>query len=259
MKRKMKIHLDYLHLNGFITDTIDNFTTQGDIIQNHRNEIKIFEYGKYKFVVKSFKKITIANRIIYKFFRKSKARRSYENALKLLELKIGTPFPVAYIDESSVLFLKNSYFISCFLEHETADKYLTDSPDVPFLEAMGAFLFRLHKKEVFHYDLHTSNILTIDDHKGNFDFSLVDINRLKFEKPTKKRRIKNLNRLFLPFDQYSILISKYAEMAEFDVFSFAHKQLYQRKKHQVFIQIKSLFKDLYKKNVAPAISRNTQK
>ena len=29
MKRKMKIHLDYLHLNGFIADTIDNFATQG--------------------------------------------------------------------------------------------------------------------------------------------------------------------------------------------------------------------------------------
>ncbi|WP_417371008.1 lipopolysaccharide kinase InaA family protein [Gelidibacter japonicus] len=259
MKRKMKIHLDYLHLNGFIADTIDNFATQGHIIQNHRNEIKIFEHGKYKFVVKSFKKITIANRIIYKFLRKSKARRSYENALRLLDLKIGTPFPVAYVEESSGLFLKNSYFISCFVEHQTADKHLTESSDVPFLEAMGAFLFNLHKKEVFHYDLHTSNILTIKDSKGKIDFCLVDINRLKFKKPTKKRRVKNLNRLSLPFDQYSILISKYAEMAEFDVFSFAHKQLYQRKKYQIFRQIKSLFKDFYKKNVATAISRNTRK
>lgn len=259
MKRKMKIHLDYLHLNGFIADTIDNFATQGHIIQNHRNEIKIFEYQKNKFVVKSFKKITIANRIIYKFLRKSKARRSYENALRLLDLKIGTPFPAAYVEESSGLFLKNSYFISCFVEHETADRYLTERPDAPFLEAMGAFLYNLHKKEVFHFDLHTSNILTTKDHKGNFDFSLVDINRLKFKKPTQQRRVKNLNRLFLPFEQYSILISKYAEMAEFDVFSFAHKQLYQRKKYQIFKRLKILFKDLYKKYVAPVIRRNTHK
>ncbi len=129
------------------------------------------------------------------------------------------------------------------------NKTLEEKPrvDCHFLEAMGAFLINLHKKEVFHYDLHTSNILTIKDSKGKIDFCLVDINRLKFKKPTKKRRVKNLNRLSLPFDQYSILISKYAEMAEFDVFSFAHKQLYQRKKYQIFRQIKSLFKDFYKK------------
>ena len=114
-------------------------------------------------------------------------------------------------------------------------------------------------KGVIHRDIKPDNILTTKDHKGNFDFSLVDINRLKFKKPTQQRRVKNLNRLFLPFEQYSILISKYAEMAEFDVFSFAHKQLYQRKKYQVFKRLKILYKDLYKKYVAPVISRNTHK
>lgn len=247
MRRKVKIHLDFLHLSEFITEAINNFDTQGHVIQNHRNEIKIFEYNKTRFVVKSFKRITIANKVIYRFFRKSKARRSYENALKLLELKVGTPFPVAYVEEKDVMYLKSSYFISCFVKHERVDNYLIDYPDESFLEDMGEFLFHLHEKYVFHYDLHISNILTTKDNVGKYVFCLVDINRLRFKKPTKSRRVKNLNRLFLPFNRYSVVISKYAEIAEFNVFSFAHQQLYHRNKHQFFRRMKYIFKDLYKK------------
>jgi hypothetical protein len=40
----------------------------------------------------------LINKIVYKKFRKSKARRSYEYATLLLDKGIGTPQPIAFLE-----------------------------------------------------------------------------------------------------------------------------------------------------------------
>ena len=73
-----------------------------------RNKIKLFDLERTQINIKSFKVPNLINTIAYKYFRKSKARRSFEFANILLENKIGTPQPIAYFENSNFLGLKGS-------------------------------------------------------------------------------------------------------------------------------------------------------
>ena len=56
-----------------------------------RNIIKLFELEGKTVNVKSFKIPNLVNKIAYKYFRKSKARRSFEYATLLFEKAICIP------------------------------------------------------------------------------------------------------------------------------------------------------------------------
>ena len=62
-------------LEGFEKDFNDN----QNFLKNDRNVVKILSFGEIETVIKSFKSPNFIQGVIYKFFRKSKARRSYEN------------------------------------------------------------------------------------------------------------------------------------------------------------------------------------
>src|SRR6187431_379834 len=74
-----------------------------------RNVIKLFESEGMTMNIKSFKIPSLINKITYRYFRKSKARRSYEYAMLLLEKGIGTPQPIAYFENYNWMGLKDSY------------------------------------------------------------------------------------------------------------------------------------------------------
>src|SRR5690606_4274442 len=93
-----------------ILSIIEAFHSQGEVLVNgKRNQIRIFEADGHKINVKSFKKPNFINKIIYKFFRKSKARRSFEFAGLLLKNGIGTPQPIAFYENFDALGLLDSY------------------------------------------------------------------------------------------------------------------------------------------------------
>ena len=73
-------------------------TNHGQVLQEGRNTVTmhILSDGK-KVVIKAFKIPNLINKIAYKYFRKSKAKRSFEFASRLVTLNIGTPKPVLYI------------------------------------------------------------------------------------------------------------------------------------------------------------------
>ncbi|MBO5699828.1 MAG: hypothetical protein J6R57_00240, partial [Bacteroidales bacterium] len=91
--RTYVIHKDFRDIKDFILSIPSKFEKgEGKVIYKGRNELREFEYGGKNFIVKSYKKPNIINRFVYGIFRPSKARRSYENALKLIEIGVGTPF-----------------------------------------------------------------------------------------------------------------------------------------------------------------------
>ena len=101
-----------------VTFLIDNFLIEGKILVNgQRNAIKLFELGNEVISIKSFKKPNIINKIVYRYFRKSKARRSFEFASKLMEMQIGTPQPVAFFENYDFIGLKESYYACQHLEN----------------------------------------------------------------------------------------------------------------------------------------------
>src|SRR5690606_41915767 len=65
-----------------------------------------------KINIKSFKIPNKLNQFVYKYFRKSKARRSFEFATILLQKGIGTPAPVAFMENFNGLGLQKSFYAS---------------------------------------------------------------------------------------------------------------------------------------------------
>jgi hypothetical protein len=63
-----------------------------ELFWKDRNVIKLFDLNGQTINIKSFKVPNIVNKA-YKYFRKSKAKRSFEYATILLENGIGTPQP----------------------------------------------------------------------------------------------------------------------------------------------------------------------
>ncbi|GHV66712.1 hypothetical protein FACS1894199_10710 [Bacteroidia bacterium] len=195
-----------------------NFAQKGEYIYNERNQLKkFFDKGEYV-VVKSFKMPHIINRIAYTFFRPSKAKRSYEYALKILEKGIQTPIPIAYIEEKKGGLLTRSYYISTFVSYPSLLRELSFFPlnEVKELvESFARFTASIHNKQVLHLDYSPGNIMYEKTNDG-YHFCLVDINRMKFGDIDLKTACFNLRRLCRSEDTIAYLARIYAKNREFN-------------------------------------------
>ena len=104
------INPQYSHLNDYISRLPELFD-EGRLIYSARNVLREFTWEGIDVVVKKYKVPIFINRIAYGLIRKSKAHRSYEYALKLLDRHIRTPQPIAYIEEYSCGLLTDSYLV----------------------------------------------------------------------------------------------------------------------------------------------------
>ncbi len=215
MNKIKKIHENYISNIEFVDDCIENFDTKGEDFGNQkRNALKLFYLDDKAINIKSFKVPNIINQIVYKFFRKSKAQRSFEYANKLLELKIGTPQPVAYYEFTTFLLFKKSYYISEQLDSELTYRELTKDFDYPnheaILRAFTRFTFELHEKEICFLDHSPGNTL-IKLNNGDYKFYLVDLNRMKFGVLDFNTRIKNFSRLATKKSMVEVMSDEYAK------------------------------------------------
>lgn len=160
------------------------FEKEGQIIYRGRNLIKIMTLDDLQINVKSFKRPHILNRFIYAWFRKSKAERSYINALRLLDMGIGTPEPIAYLVYKDLKGVSRSYYISV---QQPCDYVLLDllrqrpSDFEELFRAYVHFVYEFHQKGVYFIDLSTGNTLIRRGENGENHFYLVDLNRIIFK------------------------------------------------------------------------------
>jgi hypothetical protein len=213
---KSNFHLLYQSKKNEIFEFIKKFNSSGLIFgDGNRNVIKLFDLESRKINIKSFKKPHLLNSIIYRYFRKSKARRSFEYANKLLEYQIGTPQPIAYFESTSIFGLKNSFYVSEHLECDLTFKELVQLPEFPeneiILRQFIYFTYTLHQKGIEFLDHSPGNTLIKKKQQGGYDFFLVDLNRMKFHKNMPfDVRIKNLCRLTNKEDMVKIMSNEYA-------------------------------------------------
>ena len=99
----------------FLQETDKYFKTDSQTIHKARNELKIIPYNNIETVVKSFRVPNIIRRIIYTFFRDSKAKKSYEYSLKIGNF---TPEPIGYIEFYKNSLLERSYFVAKKFEYD---------------------------------------------------------------------------------------------------------------------------------------------
>lgn len=205
-----------------IQNNITHFNSTGILFgDGKRNKIKLFELEDKTLNIKSFKIPNLINKLIYNYFRKSKARRSFEYATILLEKGIGTPQPIAYFENHDFIGLKDSYYISEHLDCDLTFRELVEISDYPdhekILQQFTQFSFKLHEKGIEFLDHSPGNTLIKKTASGNYEFFLVDLNRMNFhDKMSFESRMKNLSRL-TPYKNMVQLISKeYALLANED-------------------------------------------
>ena len=86
---KFELRSEEIFPNGFsLEDFEKTFKENQNVIKNNRNIIKKLRFGDTETVTKSFKRPNFIQGIIYKFFRKTKARRSFEHSLLLNQMGI---------------------------------------------------------------------------------------------------------------------------------------------------------------------------
>ena len=219
LKQFKVIHNDFKSFNKDLEDFVLSFDSNGEYYQNTRNKLKLFNLNNLTINVKAFRVPNIFNQIAYKFFRKSKAQRSFEYANKLIAMGIGTPQPIAYFEFTTPFLFKKSYYISEHLEYDLTYRELTTNFDYPdyenILRAFTRFTFELHEKNIHFLDHSPGNTL-IKKNKDHYDFYLVDLNRMKFKPMDFKTRIKNFSRLTIHKSMVEIMSDEYAKLSNED-------------------------------------------
>tara|TARA_R110002073_G_scaffold40547_5_gene115031 strand:+ start:137388 stop:138140 length:753 start_codon:yes stop_codon:yes gene_type:complete len=214
----MNFHINqrFKTLKNSLLETILNFNSfDAGFGTGKRNSVKKIDLASKTIIVKSFKTPNLFNQIVYKYIRKSKAKRSFEYATKLAELGIESPTPIAYIEYFSILGLQKSFYISEFLDYDLTYRELVHQPAYPnhetILRAFTRFTYELHEKGVLFLDHSPGNTLIVNK-SNNYHFYLVDLNRMQFGNVDFEQRMKNFSRLTPKKQMVEIMSDEYAKL-----------------------------------------------
>lgn len=203
-----------------VVKVLNNVNNTGITIYKGRNTIKAIENERENWNVKIFKIPHLINKIAYRFFRKSKAQRSFEYANKLLDMGVSTPKPIAFAEHKTALFLLDSFYISEALNYDLTFRELINDPNYPdrltILQQFTKFTYNLQVNDIYFIDHSPGNTLIIKQKKGIYQFYLVDLNRMKFGHLNYQKRIQNFERLSLTDEMIEIIALEYAGLCNKD-------------------------------------------
>jgi hypothetical protein len=230
--KKVVIHPDYAFCADFINRIPEVFYAGGETIYKSRNEIKVFEVNGIKINVKQYKVPIFINRIIYTFFRMTKAHRAYNYAFKLLDIGIDTHFPIAYIHFKKTGLIHRCYFISLQPPYprdmyEFGKDSLTGRESI--IRSLAHYAAKLHDAGIYHKDFSPGNIL-FQQTEDEVKFLLVDINRMQFGPVSIKKGCANFARLWGSKEMFTLIAKEYAVARNADPDECNHWVFYYRKR-----------------------------
>ena len=220
---KITINPAIRHVQPFIERLPEVFPVSGEVLHEGRNQIRAFDIGGESLVVKRYKRPHLFNRVMYSFFRKNKARRAYEHALRLRGMGFDTPEPVAWSEYRKDGLIADTYFVSRRSELTPLPQTMKQFPapdTLPVLEAFARFTVRLHEQGICHEDFNQTNILwEYDGTTGSYRFQLIDINRMRFHaRPLRPDECMiNLRRLSCPAVPFLYILDRYADIRGWDI------------------------------------------
>ena len=217
MAHTLVVHPDFKKYEQQLRGVLANFEQSGTaLVETGRNHIRKVELGKEVLTIKRFKTPNIFNGLVYRYLRKSKARRSYEYALRLSELGIGTPQPIAYSEELGFT-LKTSFYICRYLDYDLDFRTLNHNPLYPdregVLRAVARFTYQMHQNGINFLDHSPGNTLIKNDGEGGYYCYLIDLNRMRFEQLGFKGRMRNFRRLWPSRTMLRIMADEYAKLS----------------------------------------------
>lgn len=206
----------YKESQKVIEQAILSFDNAGTVLYQGRNVVKILDVVDERINIKRFKKPNILNQLVYRYFRKSKAQRSFEYALLLQKNEVGTPYPIAYGEQYTLWGLGFSYYISHHLDCDFTFRSLIHDDTIAnreeILKQYTQYVFNMHEKGIYFLDNSPGN--TLITKKGDrYEFALVDLNRMKFYDIPYADRLKNFERLAPVKWLYDIMGVEYARLA----------------------------------------------
>ncbi len=231
-------------MKDFLNNIRDYFNNSHESIHKARNEIKVITYHDKSYVVKSFKVLNILRRAYYTYFRDSKAKKSYDNSVRLKEF---TPLPVGYKEFFKNGLLYDSYFVSEEFKYDFTIREPLLDEDFPDKERIfkefALFTFKLHKNGILHKDYSPGNIL-IKKEDENYIFKVVDVNRMEFRDLTKQDRLKNFDKLWAKDEDLKVIVKEYASLAGFKMQEAVKDALYYSQKLKDFKNMKKRLKGI---------------
>ncbi|MEC5167336.1 hypothetical protein RCH18_003091 [Flavobacterium sp. PL11] len=212
------VNFNFKEKKEAILEIIINFNSIGFLFgDGQRNKIKLFDLNGKTINVKSFKIPNIINQVAYKYFRKSKARRSFEYANKLIEKGIGTPEPIGFAENFTVFGIEKSFYISEHFPSDLTFRELVQVPNYPnhenILRQFTKFTFDLHEKGIEFLDHSPGNTLIQKVSENQYSFFLVDLNRMNFHDTMDfNLRMKNFSRLTPKKEMIAVMSNEYAKL-----------------------------------------------
>ncbi len=220
MSFKFELNENYKNVKDFLLNIKEFFKENSNTIHKARNELKVIEYMGVRTVVKAFKIPNKVNQIVYAYFRDSKAKKSYNNAVKLRNLGLNTPEPIGYIEFFRGLLFKDSFFIAKKFDYDFTireplrNKELENREEI--IKDFVKFTYSLHEKNVYHKDFSAGNTLVSKKDNETYEFSVVDINRMEFKEVGLELGLDNFAKLWLDDEDIILIARTYAKLAKKD-------------------------------------------
>lgn len=213
MKPKFNITLrhEFKSLDRFVTEVAQH-GLPADVTEVYRSRNRIVWCARegYKINIKAFKLPNKLNEFVYATLRKSKAERSYLNALQLRALGFATPVPVAFVEERYPARLGRSYYFS--LQEEGSElRHMEDRTDrLPILTALGAEMHRLHSAGIWMKDFSPGNVLMTHAGDGEYRFKYVDLNRIEWNCHSRHKLMKMFGAIVYTPEHLRMITDGYA-------------------------------------------------
>jgi len=240
----MKIALIDKQYDFLLKEIKSHFRNSSNSIHKARNEIKIIKYRGNEYVVKSFKIPHLLNKIIYTFFKNTKAQKSHENSIKIVDF---VPKPIGYIEFKKFGLICDSYFVSENFRYDFTirepllEKNFLDKKEI--FKQFAEFTFDLHQNDILHLDYSPGNILIKKD-KDRYIFKIVDINRMQFKKLSSNERVRNFSKLWAKDEDLKIIIKAYAKCINMDASNAIKIALKASQKHKYRKNMKKRLKGI---------------
>ena len=219
MSVSIKLNSEYLSKKDAVLELVSSFENEGTMImKGSRNTIKSNFLDDEKVTIKFFATPGLFKSIIYSFFKDSKAKRSFDYANYLIKNDVQTPKPIAFIEEkNSFGLLKNSYYLCSHIDYDFTIRELIHNPIFPertiILEQFATFTFKMHEAKINFLDHSPGNTLIVKKDSANYDFYLIDLNRMKFEKLSIENRMDNFKKMWLSKTMVKVIAKKYAQLS----------------------------------------------
>ena len=231
----LSLYPGYEGLAPFVRSLPDAFARgEGTLIHDGRNQLRILAHEGVEYVVKSYQVPILLNRLVYGVLRPSKAERALLNAQRLLDIGIGSPRPVGFINIRHGLLFTHSYMVTlrsrCPYRYDMLLDRQFDCLEQVCRE-VGRCTALMHEHGMYNMDYSRGNILfdlsprptrqgdrMVSDTQDavRVRLEMVDLNRIRFGRVGMRKGCRNFDRLPATPDMHRWMAEEYARLRGFD-------------------------------------------